>query len=79
MYEPATAISTAGGHASDVEEVKNFIATVRKQYTVRGVLYGGSVDEKNVGEYLSLPDVVGVVVGAASLSSEKFRKIIDAV
>ena len=44
-------------------------------------IYGGSVNKDNVLEYLSSPDINGVLVGSASLnknSVEEMLNIIDA-
>ena len=42
--------------------------------TVR-VLYGGSVNAKNVGELVAKPDIDGALVGGASLDGEQFAML----
>lgn len=72
MYEPPQAISSAGSStgAVDVENVKTAIAAIQKQYTVKGFLYGGSVNPENIEQYFQSP-IDGVVVGNASLDPAK--------
>ena len=40
-------------------------------------LYGGSINEKNVGDFLKYQEISGVVVGKASLDAVKFEKILE--
>ncbi len=85
-YEPVWAISTFDGEIAKPDVVAKEMAFVRKQVTdlfgdeignqVR-VVYGGSVDDNDAGEYLSIDGCDGVLVGAASLNYHKFAKIID--
>lgn len=42
-------------------------------------LYGGSVNEKNVADFLSKPEISGAVVGKASLDPDQFYKILEIV
>ena len=52
------------------------------QGIVRGVpltiqfLYGGSVNAKNAKSFLDVPEIVGVLVGGASLRPAELKKII---
>lgn len=78
MYEPAEAISSTGGKAADLDEVVKAAQLIRSEYPVKAVLYGGSVDHQNVGQYLSADGVAGVVPGAASLDVEKFVHLLRA-
>lgn len=41
------------------------------------VIYGGSVDENNVADFLSLQDTSGVLIGGASLKPDQFSAIIQ--
>ena len=41
------------------------------------IIYGGSVDEKNIEEFLKEGGVDGALVGGASLHADKFLKIIS--
>jgi triosephosphate isomerase len=42
------------------------------------VLYGGSVDAHDVKGFLSIKGIDGVLVGAASISANKFVNIVSA-
>ena len=42
-------------------------------------LYGGSVDSKNVSDFISLPEIDGVLVGGASVNKDEFKKIMGLV
>jgi triosephosphate isomerase (TIM) len=78
-YEPVWAIGTGRvASAADAQEVCAAIrtelgelATPAIAATVR-VLYGGSVNAKNVGEIVGQTDVDGALVGGASLDAEQF-------
>ena len=41
------------------------------------ILYGGSVNEKNVDELMKKPNIDGALVGGASLKAESFARIIN--
>ncbi len=84
-YEPVWAISNSNQRNATGEEVSEAVMFIRKvisdlydEKTARSivVLYGGSVDEGNVASYLESGEVSGFLVGKASLSPEKFSKII---
>ncbi|GLP75836.1 triosephosphate isomerase [Mycobacterium antarcticum] len=78
-YEPVWAIGTGRvASAADAQEVCAAIrselvnlASVDVAAAVR-VLYGGSVNAKNVGEIVGQADVDGALVGGASLDGEQF-------
>jgi len=42
-------------------------------------IYGGSVDENNVNDYLDMKNIVGVLVGGASLKADEFAQIVKKV
>jgi triosephosphate isomerase (TIM) len=81
-YEPVWAIGTGRvASAADAQEVCAAIrneladlASVEVAASVR-VLYGGSVNAKNVGEIVSQDDVDGALVGGASLDAEQFAQM----
>jgi len=76
-YEPVWAIGTGKtADAKTIDETHKFIKSVIGDDVK--VLYGGSVNEKNVSEILSLESVDGVLVGGASLDPDKFAAIINA-
>jgi triosephosphate isomerase len=79
MYEPAEAISTSGGGAAaDLGEVLQAIQLITTEYSVKGVLYGGSVTAENIAHYMNEPSIAGVVPGAASLDASSFVQLIKA-
>jgi len=43
------------------------------------ILYGGSVDEKNAADFVSIGKVDGLLVGKASLNAKKFSEIVKLV
>ncbi|WP_420108357.1 triose-phosphate isomerase [Mycolicibacter arupensis] len=81
-YEPVWAIGT--GRVAGAADAQEVCAAVRSELgklaspkiadTVR-VLYGGSVNAKNVGELIGQPDVDGGLVGGASLDGEQFAML----
>lgn len=84
-YEPVWAIGT-GKNATpeDVEEMKLFIQKVLITTFGRAlapkvrILYGGSVNSKNVEELWAQASVDGFLVGGASLQPKEFATIIKA-
>jgi triosephosphate isomerase len=83
-YEPVWAIGT-GRTASpeQAEDVHRFIrqfiermAGAERADAIR-ILYGGSVNPANTGALMAQKDIDGVLVGAASLDLDSFRKIIQ--
>lgn len=85
-YEPVWAISTNPGAEPDTPEntlealkiISEFLSVNYKLET-RNFLYGGSVTEKNVADFLSHPEISGAVIGGASLHKEEFANILRIV
>jgi len=84
-YEPVWAISKAGvGKPCSPEEadsIQGWIKLELKNYFSKDipVIYGGSVDAKNVVSYLSCRNVDGALVGNASTKQDSFTAIINHV
>ncbi len=81
-YEPVWAIGTGRvASAADAQEVcaaiRAELASIATPQIAAGVrvLYGGSVNAKNVGEIVSQEDVDGALVGGASLDGEQFATL----
>jgi triosephosphate isomerase len=82
-YEPVWAISTNPGAKPDTPEktlnainfIQNFIFENWK-LKIENCLYGGSVNEKNVVDYLKHPEISGAIVGGASLKKDEFANMI---
>lgn len=73
-YEPVFAIGTGNPDTPEhAEQVANYF---KKTKHVSTVLYGGSVDDKNVEAFMSCPSLDGVVPGTASLDPTMFSKLI---
>ncbi|MFI1236464.1 triose-phosphate isomerase [Nocardia salmonicida] len=81
-YEPVWAIGTGKvASAGDAQEVCGAIrgeleklASPEVAAGVR-VLYGGSVNAKNIGELIRQPDIDGALVGGASLKGDEFATL----
>lgn len=81
-YEPVWAIGT--GRVASAADAQEVCAAIRKQLAslasskvaedVR-VLYGGSVNAKNIGELIARDDIDGGLVGGASLDGEQFATL----
>ena len=82
-YEPRWAIGTNKVPSNnDIEKTAIFIKeTINKLYDVDNVeiLYGGSVNSKNIKEINKIKEIDGVLVGKASTDAKEFLKIIEVV
>ena len=83
-YEPVWAIGT--GRTATAEQAQEMHAFIRKTITEKygaetanntTILYGGSCNENNACELFSCPDIDGGLIGGASLSADKFVKIVS--
>ena len=80
-YEPIWSIGT--GKVPKIKEldeififIKKKIKTLFKTKKSPIVLYGGSVNDKNIRMFSSIPEIDGFLIGGASQSSKKFIDII---
>ena len=81
-YEPVWAIGTGRvAGAADAQEVcaaiRAKLAALTSSQIADGIriLYGGSMNAKNVGELIAQQDVDGGLVGGASLEGEQFATL----
>jgi triosephosphate isomerase (TIM) len=81
-YEPVWAIGTGRvASAADAQEVckavRDELGKLSSPQLAAGirVLYGGSVNAKNIGEIVAQEDVDGALVGGASLDGEQFATL----
>jgi len=80
-YEPVWSIGTGKiPKTHELKEIFQFIKNeFKKIFKTRKfpvVLYGGSVNDKNVGIFSLIPEIDGFLIGGASRSSKKFIDII---
>jgi len=82
-YEPVWALSTnKNGHSDTSEDALEMIKFIKDFISVRfkinglRVLYGGSVDSKNIKNFIKYDEIDGALVGGASLKIEEVKKII---
>jgi triosephosphate isomerase len=83
-YEPVWAIGT--GTAATTADAVEAIGRIREEIasmfgegtaeTVR-ILYGGSVTQDNIGEFMSAGGIDGALVGGASLKVDSFSGIVE--
>ena len=76
-YEPEWAISTSPGGHPDTPESANMVISHIKEIIPITCLYGGSVDASNASAFLSMPEISGLLIGAASVRPGVFVKILD--
>ncbi|TSC93078.1 MAG: triosephosphate isomerase (TIM) [Candidatus Berkelbacteria bacterium Licking1014_7] len=76
-YEPVWAISSnpnaqpaTGGYAGKVARA------LSKEFPATKILYGGSVDSKNIREFTVQDSIGGALVGSASLDPKEFLEIL---
>lgn len=77
-YEPIWAIGTGRAILPQEAEsnhvfIKGALAEIIGQ--IPRVLYGGSVNSQNAGDFLEWPNIDGLLVGGASLKVDEFSKI----
>jgi len=75
-YEPESAIGT--GQPAQPDEVEKICLQIKKQFPKARILYGGSVNGENVGRYINLPSIDGVLIGQKSADPSFFSQIIRA-
>ncbi len=73
-YEPVWSIGT--GLVPKSNELFNTINFIKKKIRKLKVIYGGSVNPKNIHELRSINNIDGFLVGGASQDSKKFIDII---
>ena len=82
-YEPIWAIGTGivptnKEISSTISYIKTIIDNLYPNNSVK-IIYGGSVNEKNIKQLNKIKEVDGFLVGGASLDTKKFLKIIEVV
>ena len=84
-YEPIWAIGT--GHAATLPQIEYVAESIREELAETfdsaiseaiPILYGGSVNPSNIGEYAASSSIDGALVGGASLNADDFAAIVHA-
>lgn len=79
-YEPVWAIGTGDQDTpEDAVKVISFIKSIVKSQLaiIPKVLYGGSVDSKNINSFLINKEIDGALVGGASIDKKEFGKLLE--
>ncbi len=85
-YEPVWSIGT--GHSCDPKKANEVAGNIRNLIKVLfgnkasekvRIIYGGSIDEKNIVSFTSEFELDGFLVGGSSLDHKKFAKIVKIV
>lgn len=74
-YEPIWAIGT--GVSATQKDIKGVADKLRISLGDTPLLYGGSVNDKNITDATDVENINGVLVGSASLNEDVFLKIIQ--
>src|SRR5699024_4140695 len=82
-YEPVWAIGT--GAAASAQDAANMARAIRTDLDTLvpsdlakiRILYGGSTNAGNAGDFLAAADIDGLLVGGASLSADTFTSMIE--
>jgi len=82
-YEPIWAITTGDTKTPDdpqqsieiIKFIREFLQTTSYKLQTT-VLYGGSINSKNITSFLSSPEIDGVLIGKASTQKAEFSKIL---
>ncbi len=83
-YEPIWAIGTGKTATSEVANrvcglvVRGAIAGLYGEQAAQAIRiqYGGSANEKNIGELMAMPDIDGALIGGASLKVDAFAEMV---
>lgn len=73
-YEPVWAIGT--GKAESPQAADQVCRKLKEKYPGPKVIYGGSVNGKNISDFIKMEFIDGVLPGKSSLSAESFFEMI---
>lgn len=79
VYEPLEAIGAS--NLPDILNIKNEISRLKKVLNNHDIkiLYGGSVDDKNINDIIKIDNIDGVMLCTSALNKEKFLKIKEVI
>ena len=75
-YEPVWAIGT--GLTPTNDEINEVTTQLQHKYSLP-ILYGGSINQNNATDIITIPSVSGLLIGGASLDFNVFAKIVNNV
>ena len=88
-YEPRWAISAvSGGKSITPKEAARMHLVIKQamreffsedELSELSILYGGSVNEDNVLDFLKAPEIKGALIGSASAKSDHLQKIVEII
>lgn len=73
-YEPIWAIGT--GIIPTIKEIEENINFIKSKFPNNKVLYGGSVNEKNIKEISTIKNIDGYLIGGVSLNIDNLKKLL---
>ncbi len=73
-YEPIWAIGT--GIIPTIKEIEENINFIKSKFPNNKVLYGGSVNEKNIKEISTIKNIDGYLLGGVSLNIDNLKKFL---
>ena len=75
-YEPVWSIGT--GKIPKIKDLEKIVEFIKKRFygKIPKILYGGSVNPKNINSLKKIKDLDGFLIGGASLNSKKFIDIV---
>lgn len=78
-YEPIWSIGTGKTPSKEhLADVFDWLKNVKNLYYCNAFfIYGGSINENNAGEILSIPNVDGLLIGKASRDFQTLKKIVS--
>lgn len=74
-YEPPTSIGT--GSPDDPKHIEEVFGKILEKNSSAKLLYGGSIDEKNIEKYREIKNISGFLIGGASLNASSFAGLIS--
>lgn len=81
-YEPVWSVGTNQIPSNkEITDTVNYIRQIifNKYHKFIKVLYGGSINEKNIDKFNEIKNIDGYLIGSASINPDKFIKIINKI